>query len=359
MANPLLTVRKIRFQSQLAAVCQWVCVHSPHVPLRMACVASDGDMEGAADRADQTFLWLLRRNQVDWADDASLMHRASKAKLHKRNITKLTDIKSVNSVKLLYMLGMYTQASSKKIRTEVAVRFLNFQLLVFEAIKAGLLTYDYAPTSVEVCDGTGTRRLYVNVSQEATSDILWFIEAELARRVSISTQYNRSVVALQLTPKGAGMCKAVDIGIQSILRAFLFRGNSLMQVKFDEQANDGDGGFYCFVADSSQIIPSDATEIHNISYVASPFVPVSQLHPHNTTPLLDNSARASESVKGKAVQGSDAYRSQKIMIVLPKLLLVEWVPIGINSLLQLSSQLGVLERCRVLLLALPRASAVV
>jgi hypothetical protein len=132
-----------------------------------------------------------------------------------------------------------------------------------------------------------------------------------------------------------------------------------MQVKFDEQANDGDGGFYCFVADSSQIIPSDATEIHNISYVASPFVPVSQLHPHNTTPLLDNSARASESVKGKAVQGSDAYRHQKIMIVLPKLLLVEWVPIGINSILQLSSQLGVLERCRVLLLALPRASAVV
>ena len=105
------------------------------------------------------------------------------------------------------------------------MRFLSLQLLVFEAIKAGLLTYDFAPTSVEVCDGTGTRRLYVNgcllhnpalwhlacfmqfcnsvlaslqffntlsmyvyVSQEATSDILWFIEAELARRVSISTQ---------------------------------------------------------------------------------------------------------------------------------------------------------------------------
>jgi hypothetical protein len=42
------------------------------------------------------------------------------------------------------------------------VRFLSLQLLVFEAIKAGLLTYDFAPTSVEVCDGTGTRRLYVN-----------------------------------------------------------------------------------------------------------------------------------------------------------------------------------------------------
>jgi hypothetical protein len=33
-----------------------------------------------------------------------------------------------------------------------------------------------------------TLSMYVNVSQEATSDILWFIEAELARRVSISTQ---------------------------------------------------------------------------------------------------------------------------------------------------------------------------
>ena len=42
------------------------------------------------------------------------------------------------------------------------MRFLSLQLLVFEAIKAGLLTYDFAPTSVEVCDGTGTRRLYVN-----------------------------------------------------------------------------------------------------------------------------------------------------------------------------------------------------
>jgi hypothetical protein len=317
----------------------------------MASASTDGYMVGSPNQADQTFLWLLRRNQEDWADDASLMHRASKAKLHKRNITKLTDIKSVDSIKLLYMLGMYTQPSSKKLLTEVAVRFLNFQILVFEAIRAGLLKYDYAPTSVEVCDGTGTRRLYVNISQEATSDILWFIEAELARRVSISTQYNRSVVALQLTPKGANMCKGIDIGIQSSMRAFLFRGNSLMQVKFDEQANDGNGGFYCFMADSSQITTSEVTEIYNISYVASPFIPESQLHPRNTTPFLDNSARASESVKGKAVQGSDAHRHQKIMIVLPKLLLVEWIPIGINSILQLSSQLGVLERCRVILLA--------
>lgn len=56
------------------------------------------------------------------------MHLASKAKLHKRNITKLTDIKNINSVKLLYMLGMYTQSSSRKFLKEVAVRFLNFQV---------------------------------------------------------------------------------------------------------------------------------------------------------------------------------------------------------------------------------------
>ena len=275
------------------------------------------------------------------------MQRASKAKLHKRNITKLTDIKSVNSLKLLYMLGLYTQTSSRKVLKEVAVRFLNFQVLVFEAIKAGLLTYDYAPTSVNLCDGTGTRRLYVNISQEATSDILWFIEAELARRVSISSLYNRSVVALQLTPKGSVMCKSIDIGIQSMLRAFFFRGNSLLQVKFDDQANDGDGGFYCFVAESSQMNSSEVTEIHNISYVASPFIPMVQRHPLNKTPFLDNSGRASESLKGKAVEGSNKNRLESITIVLPKLLLVEWIPIGINFILQLSSQLGVLERCQV------------
>lgn len=285
--------------------------------------------------------------QGDWADDAALMHRASKAKRHKRNITKLTDIKSVNSIKLLFMLGMYTQSSSRKVLREVGVRFLSFQLLVFEAIKAGLLTYDYAPTNVEVCDGTGTRRLYVNISQEATSDILWFMEAELARRISISTQYNRSVVALQLTPKGAMMCKSVDIGIQATLRAFFFRGNSLLQVKFDNQANDGSGGFYSFISDSSQICQSEVTEIHNISYVASPFIPASQLHPKNNKPFLSNSSRASESVQGKAVEGSDKHRHQNITIVLPKLMLIEWIPIGINSILQLSSQLGVLERCQV------------
>ncbi len=290
--------------------------------------------------------------QGEWADDAALMYRASKAKLHKRNITKLTDIKSVNSVKLLYMLGMYTQSSSRKVLREVAIRFLNLQLLVFEAIKAGLLTYDYAPTNVEVCDGTGTRRLYINISQEATSDILWFMEAELARRISVSTQYNRSVVALQLTPKGAMMCKSIDIGIQASMRAFFFRGNSLLQVQFDNQANEGCGGFYCFIAESSQISPSEVTDIHNISYVASPYIPASQLHYLNTKPFLSNSSRASESVKGKAVEGSDKFRAQTITIVLPKLLLIEWIPIGINSILQLSSQLGVLERCQVRMLSL-------
>ena len=55
-------------------------------------------------------------------------------------------------------------------------------------------------------------------------------------------------------------------------------------------------------------------------------------------------------MKGKAVEGSDKYRSQQITLVLPKLLLMEWIPIGINSLLQLSSQLGVLERCQVIIL---------
>jgi hypothetical protein len=275
------------------------------------------------------------------------MYRASKAKLHKRNITKLTDINSINSIKLLAMLGIYTQSSSRKVLKEVGVRFLSFQLLVFEAIKAGLLNYDYAPTNVEICDGTGTRRIYVNISQEATYDILWFLEADLARRISISTPYNRSVVALQLSPKGAMMCKSIDIGIQATLRAFFFRGNSLLQVKFDNQANEGSGAFYSFIAESSQICQSEVTEIHNISYVASPFIPASQLHPMNTKPFLSNSSRASESVKGKAVEGSDAFRLQNITIVLPKLLLIEWIPIGINSILQLSSQLGVLERCQV------------
>lgn len=261
-------------------------------------------------------------------------------------------------------------------RSAPALRSLpfNFQILLFEAIKAGLLTYDYAPTSVDVCDGAGTRRLYVNISQEATSDVLWFIEADLARRISISSQctptpnnnadfsyqikllrrYNRSIVALQLTPKGAAMCKAIDIGIQASMRAFLFRGNSLLQVKFDDQANEGRGGFYCYVAESSQINTSEVTEIHNISYVASPFIPATQLHPLNSAPFLDNSKRASESLRGKAVEGSDKNRHENITIVLPKLLLVEWIPVGINSILQLSSQLGVLERCKV---SVPRRRA--
>jgi hypothetical protein len=256
----------------------------------------------------------------------------------------------VNSVKLLSLLAMYTQPSSRKNLKEVAVRFLNFQLLVFEATKAGLLTYDYAPTNVEVCDGTDTRRLYVNISQEATSDILWFIESSLARRVSVSTPYNRTVIALQLTAKGAAMSRSIDVAVQGALRAFFFRGNSLLQIKFDEEANDGEGGFYCFFADASQVYPSEVTEIHNISYVASPFIPNCQLHPLDKKALLNNSARASESVKGRVVQGSDTNRHQIITLVLPKLLLVEWIPIGINCILQLSSQLGVLERCQVSLL---------
>jgi hypothetical protein len=52
-------------------------------------------------------LHISRHVQGEWADDAALMQRAAKAKLHKREITKLTDIKSVDSVKLLFMLGLY------------------------------------------------------------------------------------------------------------------------------------------------------------------------------------------------------------------------------------------------------------
>jgi hypothetical protein len=90
---------------------------------------------------------------------------------------------------------------------------------------------------------------------------------------------------------------------------------------------------------------SKVTEIEQVSYVVSPFIPEIYRAPH-APPLYDNLWRCDAIIKSNKT-GSDIRDKLDEVITLnnTSICLLEWIPFGSNQLGQLSDRLGILDRC--------------
>lgn len=83
-----------------------------------------------------------------------------------------------NQGRLLYMIGLYTRPARSGAEKEEWIRRQALLVLIYEAIVAQVLDYDYAPSST-IVEG---RRRYFNKSQEGASDIDFLREEVRSRR---------------------------------------------------------------------------------------------------------------------------------------------------------------------------------
>lgn len=74
---------------------------------------------------------------------------------------------TTNQIRLLYLISLYTHPASGTDGKESWVRQQAMMVLIYEAIVAEVLDYDYAPASAIV----ENRRKYFNISQEGRSEI--------------------------------------------------------------------------------------------------------------------------------------------------------------------------------------------
>eukprot|EP01051_Picozoa_sp_SAG22_P027255 SAG22_NODE_9033_length_613_cov_2.177043_1_plen_134_part_10 len=123
--------------------------------------------------------------------------------------------------------------------------------LVYEAIMAGVLDYDYAPE----CTLIGKRRVWANVSQDATNYIDDLIMGKLLRELRMFTTGMVPVRSLQVSALGMEAIRAAPNIMHRKVETFAYRDDELVQARWvvlpdDEESSDsgsddgggGDGG---------------------------------------------------------------------------------------------------------------------
>ena len=94
-------------------------------------------------------------------------------------------------LRLLYLMSKYTSETTW-------VRELPLLVLLYEAIRKDVFSYDYAPDCVSV----GDRVVFMNISQEGRDDIDDLREAGLLDSLKLTTYSGVTMTALKLSPAG-------------------------------------------------------------------------------------------------------------------------------------------------------------
>merc|ERR1711988_1412414 len=103
-----------------------------------------------------------------------------------------------NQLRLLYMIARYSHKARSASEKEKWIRKVPPLVLLYEGIKHGCFDYDYAPQSELV----GTRRVFMNISQEGKDDIDDLREGGLLAAVKLSSKEFQSVTAFQFSNAG-------------------------------------------------------------------------------------------------------------------------------------------------------------
>lgn len=206
-------------------------------------------------------------------------------------------------------------------------------VLIYEGIIAGVLDYDYAPSSALIQN----RRIWMNVSQEGKSDIEFLREEELVNGLQMSSKTFQPITCYQISDKGKELVKRISRKEKEAVHEFVYaRGTrELLTVKWD-------GINYFLISDSGYRRKSTITECEDVSYVSSAYIP--QCLRYGGRPTLSNAHRAHES--GVNVQNNLDELDEVITLNSVSIIVAEYIPFGANQIVQLNNNVGSTERCQ-------------
>jgi hypothetical protein len=277
---------------------------------------------------------------------------------------------TADHLKLLYLVSRYAQAAAAPEDAEGWVRKNQLLVLMYECIVAGVLDYDYAPSSLLI----GTQRVWMNITQEGKDDIDDLREGGLVNGLKLASENFIPITAYQASLKGMELLEILPQQLKDEVDAAIHGGegyeDELLAVRWDPQEEEraawklemklmmegeGDGpeddeepeGFFQLYTEGGYERESEITETEDVSYVSSPWLPEclrDRASVRCRENMIDNVGRAHESAAGESDIKDEL--SETITLSNLSLLVGEWIPFGSNTIVALNDKLGTADRCQ-------------
>lgn len=254
---------------------------------------------------------------------------------------------TLNHARLLYMISKYAVPAQSIEEDESWIRQVPLLVMIYEGIVAGVLDLDYAPQSVLVSQEGTSKRTFMNVSQEGKSAIDDLREKELLQGLKLSSEDFQPVTCYQITALGLEFLEQVPLKLKEDVETVLhgpkpFQDKLLNVTMRRESDEESEVQHFFLTAEGGYERMSTVTEIEDVSYVSSPYLP---LHVRKSEkPISSNAHRAGEAATGESNIKDDL--SEAIHLAHVSLLIGEWIPFGPNQIVALNERLGAMDRCQ-------------
>jgi WD repeat-containing protein 35 len=229
------------------------------------------------------------------------------------------------------MISLYSSPALTGNDKEEWIRKQALLVLIYEAIVAQMLDYDYAPSSTLIND----RRVFFNKSQEGHSDVDFLREEDLLNGLKLASNTYQPVTCYQISKKGLELAKKVPKADKEAIHEVVYvpKTRELLRVQWRE------GNFY-LVGSGTYERKSTVLICEDVSYVGSAYVP--QCLRVGGRPTISNAHRAAEC----AVAASNLRDELDEVITLNSISIViaEFIPFGANQIVQMNTTLGSTER---------------
>jgi hypothetical protein len=255
---------------------------------------------------------------------------------------------SVNHAKLLYIISLYAVPAQSVNEQENWIRHIPLLVLMYEGIISGVLDFDYAPQSVLVSKDGISRRCFMNITQEGKGAIEDLREKNLLHGLKLSSEDFQPVTAYQCTPEGLEIVSRIPKHVKKDVDRWIYapkpyQDNVLKVALKRTQSEEGtDLQTFLLIAEGGYEKPSTITNVEEVSYVSSPYLP---LHLRKSEkPMTNNSSRASEAAAGLSNIRDEL--QENIHLAHVQVLIGEWCPFGSNQIVSLNERLGAMDRCQ-------------
>lgn len=261
---------------------------------------------------------------------------------------------SANHLRLLYLLSRFATYPRATDNEEKWLRNLPLLVMVYEAIVSGVLDYDYSPVCTNIVKNGQSRRIWMNISQDAKAAIDDLREHDLIKALKTCSEDFQPSTAFQVTAQGTKLLetfpdrekKAIDgflvsssgqHDLKSMNSSMVLFVSDQLQITFD--VNDGK---FRFIRNDGSVYISKVTDVEEVSYVSSPYLPMCLMR--NEAVFTSNAGQAA-----KCRQGVNAIKDKlSFAVVLSnvRVMVGEWIPFGPNQIVTLNDRLGSLDRCQ-------------
>jgi hypothetical protein len=254
---------------------------------------------------------------------------------------------SLNHARLLYMISRFAVPAKSIEEDESWIRQVPLLVMIYEGIVLGILDLDYAPQSVLVSQDGYSKRCFMNVSQEGKSAVDDLREKELIQGLKLSSEDFQPVTCYQVTTLGLQFLETVPLKLKEDVDSVIhgpkpFQDKLLNVTMRREQDEDVEAQRFFLTAEGGYERMSTVTEIEDVSYVSSPYLP---MHVRKSEkPISSNAHRAGEAATGESNIKDDL--SEAIHLAHVSLLIGEWIPFGPNQIVALNERLGAMDRCQ-------------